>query len=412
MTRSTLNPRTGLNQVAADFSRQTGKRCSDSAIMKKSIPIRSTRKLCALLSAVTLCCAMLPHIAQAVFPPPDGGYSGGNTAEGALSLLNLNTGHFNTAIGAHALRENRNSNYNTAVGAGALLSNTAERNTATGTGALLSNTTGITNTANGAFSLFFNTAGTGNTAIGLQALFSNNIGSYNTAIGFDALINSTGGGNIALGASAGESVTTADNVICIGSPGGNVSDSCFIGNIRDVTTNNADAVPVVIDSAGQLGTVSSSRRFKKDIEPMDKASETLFALNPVTFHYKNDKTNTPQFGLVAEEVAKVNPDLVVRDKNGRIYSVRYDAINAMLLNEFLKEHKKVQNLEAAIAQQRKDFQAAIAQQAKMREETAAKQHRQIQALTAVLKEQAAQIQRVTAQVELNKTESETVARAR
>jgi hypothetical protein len=170
-------------------------------------------------------------------------------------------------------------------------------------------------------------------------------------------------------------VTTANNVICIGAnvSGANVSNTCFIGNIRGVTTINANALPVVIDAANQLGTMSSSARFKKEIKPMASASEAILALNPVTFHYKSDKTGTPQFGLIAEEVAAVNPNLVVRDENGEVYTVRYDAVNAMLLNEFLKEHKKTEKLEAAVA-----------------------------SLVATVNEQAAQIQRVSAQLEASK----------
>jgi hypothetical protein len=151
-------------------------------------------------------------------------------------------------------------------------------------------------------------------------------------------------------------------VICIGHSvtGVNVSGTCFIGNIRGVTTQNANALPVLIDGAGQLGTASSSQRFKHDIKPMGKASEALLALEPVTFHYKSDSTNIPQFGLIAEEVAKVNPDLVVRDENGEIYTVRYDAVNAMLLNEFLKEHRKNEEHEATIARLEKQIQALAA----------------------------------------------------
>jgi hypothetical protein len=182
-----------------------------------------------------------------------------------------------------------------------------------------------------------------------------------------------------LGAGAGGNVIGASNVICIGAAGADVDDSCFIGNIRDVTTGIADAMPVVIDSAGQLGTASSSQRFKNEIKPMEKMSEAILALNPVTFHFKSDSKRTPQFGLIAEEVAKVNPDLVVRDKNGEIYSVRYDAVNAMLLNEFLKEHKKVKQLEGTIA-----------------------------TLAATVKEQAAQIQKVNAQLEVSKSAPQTV----
>ena len=119
-----------------------------------------------------------------------------------------------------------------------------------------------------------------------------------------------------------------------------MSNSCFIGQIRGVTTAQNNAIPVLIDSAGQLGTTSSSRRYKKEIKPMDQASEAILGLKPVTFHYKSDNTGTPQFGLIAEEVAEVNPDLVVRDEKGEIYTVRYEAVNAMLLNEFLKEHRE------------------------------------------------------------------------
>ncbi len=183
-----------------------------------------------------------------------------------------------------------------------------------------------------------------------------------------------------MGSGAGNSVTTANNVICIGAvSGANVSNSCFIGNIRGVTTVNT-AIPVLIDTVGQLGTASSSRRFKKEIKPMDSVSEAILALKPVTFHYKSDKTNRPEFGLIAEEVAEVNPDLVVRDENGEIYTVRYDAVNAMLLNEFLKEHRVVQEQEATITQLKKDFGATIAQ------------------LTARLDGQASQIQKVSARL--------------
>jgi hypothetical protein len=191
---------------------------------------------------------------------------------------------------------------------------------------------------------------------------------------------------VALGHGAGLGVTTASNVICIGADGADVNNSCFIGNIRGVTTPNADAVPVLIDSAGQLGTMSSSRRFKEEIKPMDKASESILALKPVTFHYKSDNTGTAQFGLIAEEVARENPDLVVRDKNGEIYTVRYDAVNAMLLNEFLKEHGKVEEQEKTIAELKSGMTA----------------------LAATVKEQAAQIQKVSAQLEASKATPQVV----
>jgi hypothetical protein len=357
-----------------------------------------------LLATVTLTVigfAFSPK-AQAVSPPPDGGYPGGNTAEGQDALLSLTTGIFNTAVGFFSLRSDSIGVFNTAVGAGALLANDGDNNTATGAGALLSNTDlGIRNTANGTFALFSNTEGQFNTAIGDEALFANTTGSFNTAIGRGALdSNTTGNGNVALGNLAGFNVATGSNVICIGNgvTGGDVSNTCFIGNIRDVTTQNADAIAVVVDSAGQLGTMSSSARFKKEVKPMDKGSEAILALKPVTFHYKSDKTDTPQFGLIAEEVAQVDPDLVVRDKNGEIYTVRYEAVNAMLLNEFLKEHRKVEGLESAMAQQRKDFEAAIAQQRTTTE-----------ALVARLNEQEAQIQNVGAQVEERKAMSKMLA---
>jgi Chaperone of endosialidase len=202
--------------------------------------------------------------------------------------------------------------FNTATGAGALSNNTiGNDNTANGVGRLSSNTLGSDNTASGLSALSSNTSGDLNVAYGVEALFSNTTGTANTAIGTSALQNNiTGTGNVALGAGAGSGITTADFVIAIGEDvaGANVSGSCFISNIRGVTTANADAIPVLIDSLGQLGTASSSRRFKKEIKPMDKASEAILALKPVTFHYKSDKANTPQFGLIAEEVAEVNPD--------------------------------------------------------------------------------------------------------
>ena len=163
-----------------------------------------------------------------------------------------------------------------------------------------------------------------------------------------------------MGDGAGNNVTTADNVICIGSISLSVSGSCFIGNIRNVTTAHADVIPVLIDSFGQLGTASSSRRFKKEIKPMDSASEAILALKPVTFHYKSEAKGTAQFGLIAEDVAEVNPDLVVRDEKGEIHTVRYDAVDAMLLNEFLKEHRKLEEQGAIIAKQQKQIEALTA----------------------------------------------------
>jgi hypothetical protein len=364
--------------------------------LKKATPL--------FLVALGLVCFGLSPSMQAVVPAPDGGYAGGNTAEGQSALLSLTSGGFNTAIGFLSGRSNTTGNFNTAVGAGTLLANTADDNTATGAGALLSNTTGMQNTAYGAFALASNTTGSFNTADGGSALGRNTMGSSNTAIGEATLFNNTTGiSNIALGVGAGSGVTTASGVIAIGANGADVSGSCFIGNIRGVITGNADAIPVLIDSVGQLGTASSSRRYKTDIKPMDKDSESILALKPVSFRYKVHKDTTLQFGLIAEEVAAVNPDLVVRDANGEIYTVRYDAVNAMLLNEFLKEHRTVQELKStartqdatisqlkSTAQQQKDFQATVAQQQK-----------QIEALTTGL-------QKVSAQLEASKPATQVV----
>ena len=347
-----------------------------------------------------VCIGLLPKV-QAVNPPPDGGYPGGNTAEGQAALLSLTTGGFNTAVGYFSLLANTTGSFNTAVGAGALDLNTENNNTATGAAALLFNTTGTGNTANGTAALEFNETGSFNTATGAFALFQNT-GSDNAAIGTGALqFNTTGSGNIALGNGAGSGIGTADSVICIGTFGANVSNSCYIGNIRGVTPANADAVPVLIDSAGQLGTTSSSRRYKKEIKPMNQTSEAILGLKPVTFHYKSDKTNTPQFGLIAEEVAKVNSELVVRDKNGEIYTVRYEAVNAMLLNEFLKEHRNVEAQHSKIEKQ----QAMIAQLksgATKQEARISQLNKDMKILTAQLEEQAAQIQKVSAQMEASR----------
>ncbi len=329
-----------------------------------------------------------------------------NTATGDSALFNNNTGSRNTANGNPALGKQyrratttrpsellrcnptRPADQNTATGVQALSGNTAGIvNTATGYQALASNTDGTSNTATGVDALQDTTTGGGNTATGYQALLHNDSGDYNTAIGLFALGSlTTGSNNTGLGRSAGTSVTTADHVICIGDnvSGANVSNSCYIGSIFGQTSSGGAAV--FINNSGKLGTTTSSRRFKEDIKRMDTASEALFALQPVTFRYKKeiDPQSIPQFGLVAEDVEKVNPDLVVRDKEGKLYSVRYEAVNAMLLNEFLKEHRKVQEQEAMITQLKKDFRATVVQ------------------LTTRLDEQAAQIQNVSAQLEVSK----------
>jgi hypothetical protein len=265
------------------------------------------------------------------------------------------------------------SDANTFLGDNALSNNTGGFNTAVGSGALGLNTTGADNTANGAEALFFNTTGNNNTANGAVALFNNTSGDGNTAAGVEALNNNTSGsGNIALGNAAGENLTTGDNNIDIGNGGvagesntirigtQGTQTSTYIAGISGV--NIARGLVVEVDATGHLGTRGSSQCFKDQIRPMDKASEAILALKPVTFRYKKeiDPEGTPQFGLVAEQVEQVNPDLVVRDKKGKPYSVRYDEVNAMLLNEFLKEHKTVQKQGAIIARQQKQIEALTA----------------------------------------------------
>jgi len=480
--------------------------------MNRLIQFRQSTTL--FLIILLLAFFALPQRTRAVSPAPDGGYPGGNTAEGKNALLSLTTGGFNTAVGYLSLGTDNTGALNTGIGAGALLANTADEITAVGAGALLSNTTGPFNTATGAFALLSNTTGSDNTALGsaalesnttgvqntavgsaalvgntgsyntavgytalflnttgspnsafgwgalkantsgsyntafgYAALYSNTTGGYNTAVGDGALFNDTTGGpntatgtdalynnvegaantatgfeallgnttganntadgngalasntdgnnntavggnaldlstgtfNTALGYTAGHNITTATNVICIAHPGQNVDNTTWLGNVYNVTTQSGTTAPVVVSDSGQLGTVASSERFKKDIATMNKASETILSLRPVTFHYKTDTNGTPQFGLIAEEVAKINPALVLPDKEGKPYTVRYDAVNAMLLNEFLKEHRTVDELRATVAQQQK----------------------QLEAMTAGL-------QKVSAQLELNKAAPQTV----
>jgi hypothetical protein len=486
---------------------------------------------------VGLVALTLGRLAQAIVPAPDGGYPGGNTAEGRNALFGLTTGTYNTAVGLFSLTSNMTGGLNTGLGAGTLLANTAGENTAVGTAALLSNTTASGNTAVGGFALFSNTTGgtvgnvqgydigpnvavgaealesntvagantamgyralqrfttgpvdfeqlglctavgfqalgnatggagnsgfgyqtlfnntggSGNAAIGAQALFNNTIGdgniaigvsslfnnsigrwnvaiggstlinnvtgesntavgqqamqsnvsgSNNTALGFEALIDNTNGShNIAVGDGAGVNVMTADRVICIGAVGEDTSNTCYIGQIFNTVSAGGSAV--LIDANNKLGTITSSRRFKDEIKPMEQASEALFALKPVTFRYKKqiDPSRLSQFGLVAEEVERVNPDLVVHDKEGKPYSVRYDAINAMLLNEFLKEHQKVRQLEHAVAQQRDRFEATVAELKK-----------EIADVVAHSKNHGEQIEKVRARVELKNAEARRVAK--
>jgi hypothetical protein len=263
-----------------------------------------------------------------------------NTATGAFALFSNITGSGNTANGILALSANTSGFNNTAIGVRALQSaTTANGNTATGAGALLNDNTGANNTANGQNALFRNTIGANNTANGFSALFNNTMGARNIALSFNAGVNlTTGSSNIDIG---NPGVAAESATIRIGGQG--TQTRTFVAGISGSAIAGTS---VVVNPAGRLGTVASSQRFKDDVKPMNKASEAILALKPVTFSYKKEiyPTGTTQFGLVAEEVEKVNRDLVVRDKEGKPYSVRYDQVNAMLLNEFLKEHSTVQEL--------------------------------------------------------------------
>jgi trimeric autotransporter adhesin len=443
-----------------------------------------------LLLVFALALFVVSHTAQAVDPPPDGGYPNNNTAEGTDALFQLAGGFDNTAIGFDALFSNTAGSSNTAVGSFALQSNTTgidntangsfallenttgdantangiaalqsnttgNSNTATGTVALANNTSGSDNTANGGFALQSNTTGIANTANGFQALLKNTTGientahgsnalsnnttascstangydalrsnttggrntatgwgalelnttgGHNTANGFEALFaNKTGGNNIALGYLAGHNLTTGSNNIDIGNQGVAAEGktirigtkvthtNTYIAGISGVTV--AGGIGVIIDTNGHRGTVVSSARFKEAIKPMDKASEAILALQPVTFRYKHeiDPDGIPQFGLVAEQVEKVNPDLVARDADGKVNTVRYEAVNAMLLNEFLKQHRIVQEQQAPIAFLKNKFESTVAQQQK-----------QIEALIAT-------VQKVSDQIALSKPTPQLVA---
>jgi hypothetical protein len=333
-----------------------------------------------------------------------------NTAIG-FQALSKNNGFENTAVGKTALASNSSGNYNTAIGSLALFNNTGgSGNTATGETALVNNTTGGGNSAHGEDALRSNSTGNTNAANGAQALYANTSGSDNTAVGFGALGGNTiGGQNIALGVNAGMNLTTGSNNIDVGHSGvagetgkiriGTASKqtATFIAGISGVAVTGSQ---VVVNSSGKLGIAGSSARFKQAIKPMDKTSEAILALEPVTFRYKEeiDPDASPQFGLVAEQVEKVNPDLVLRDAEGKVNTVRYEAVNAMLLNEFLKHHRKVEEQEVTIAQQRKDFQATSTRL----EATVARQQNEIKSLTASLREQASKVQKISDQVELSK----------
>jgi uncharacterized coiled-coil protein SlyX len=384
--------------------------------------------------------AITPSV-QAVTPAPDGGYPNRNTAEGQDALLSLTFGNDNTAIGFRALYSNTIGSFNTAIGSQALYSNQTafgntaigfatlvanvggDSNTATGFGALNTNITGDNNTATGTETLFHNTSGGGNTAAGFaalrnnqsgggniangyRALYNNVTGFWNIATGYQALQNNQGGSfNIALGVNAGSAITGSSNIdigntgvagdaqkIRIGTKG--THNGTFIAGISGVAVSGAQ---VVVNANGKLGVAASSARFKKAIKPMDHASQAIHRLEPVTFRYNEelDPNGIPQFGLIAEDVEKVNPDLVVRDEDGKVNTVRYEAVNAMLLNEFLKEHRKVEEQESTIDQ----LKATVAKQQDVFAAKIAQQQKQIETLTAT-------VQKVSNQLQLSKSSAQ------
>src|SRR5437867_6171585 len=357
----------------------------------------------AILS-VLACFALLPQTRADDPVPPS------NTADGQGALGSLTTGLYNSAFGFLSVLSLSDASFDTGMGAGALLVDTAGANTAVGAGALFSNTTGADNNAFGTFAMFnnvggffnnahgrnalLNSQGSENNAFGDLAMENNTTGASNTAIGDDALDNNVDGSfNVAVGDEAGTGLgASVNNCIAINVPGAGpfavLDNTCFIGSIFDQPVSDVGTQEAVfVDQFNVIGISASSRRFKHDIQPMDKASEAVLALKPVTFKYNADKNGRTQYGLIAEEVATVNPDLVVQHKDGEISTVRYEQVNAMLLNEFLKEHKKVQNLEVTVAQQQQGMEV----------------------LTAQLKEQAAQIQKVSAQLEVSKPAPQVVA---
>jgi Chaperone of endosialidase len=303
---------------------KTQKRIAAQGILERTTPSKYSRTVWnkAFVAIMTGLFSLVSS--EAVLPPPDAGHDNGNTAEGTKALFSNTTGQANTAMGV---------------------------------GALYKNTTGVGNTATGMAALGSNTTGFSNTAIGARALMMNTTGNY----------------NVALGDSAGESLSTGDNNIHIGHNVSGVageSNTIRIGNtdiiatyIRGISRQTAaGGAAVFVDSNGKLGTMTASTRFTDEIKPMDQASEAILTLKPVSFCYKQeiDPKSIRQFGLIAEEVEKVNPDLVGRDEQGKAYSVRYDAVNAMLLNEFLKEHGKVEKLETTVARQQEQIETLTA----------------------------------------------------
>jgi hypothetical protein len=313
-----------------------------------------------------------------------------NTANGHGALYGNSVGDNNTAVGFQALYNSLGGSDNTATGSQALMNTIGDYNTANGFQALRNNDVGQGNVANGIQALYSNTTGNQNTADGAYALYYNTTGAFNTAIGTLALAsNTTGRHNTALGEDAGLNLTTGDGNVCIGYDVRGVAGEYDTTRIRNIYPRLATERAVYVTSDNKLGTLFSTRRVKDDIKPMDKASEAILALKPVTFRYKKEvePNRVIQFGLIAEEVAEVDPDLVILDTKGKPESVRYEAINSMLLNEFLKEHRRVEMQQATIAELKT---------------TVAKQQTGIEALAVQVKEQAEELQKVSDQIKVSK----------
>jgi hypothetical protein len=282
------------------------------------------------------------------------GLANWNTAVGSQALFTNMDGSLNSAIGFQALYFNSSGIENTAVGSDALARNdTGGGNNAVGAFALAGNVSGFANNAHGRNALQASN-GDQNNAFGDSAMLNNKIGSSNIAIGDHALASCVdGNSNIAIGDQAGTGIIHASNNIMIGvsnvsSAFGEADNTTYINHIFGQPVGVGPGQAVFVDSDGVLGFTTSSRRVKHDIKPMNEASEALYGLRPVTFKYNKDKSGMTCFGLIAEDVAEVNPELVLRDKQGEASSVRYEQINAMLLNEFLKEHRKVEQLEKQV----------------------------------------------------------------
>jgi trimeric autotransporter adhesin len=302
-----------------------------SQLVRNSIN-RSAWRRGLIPGALVLVTALLALSPQAGAVCEEGCGDNGNTFLGEGALSNNTTGAENTATGSLALSNNTEGSNNTATGINALRSNTTgSDNTAIGAGALTRNTTANSNTATGPNALGRNTTGYRNTAIGYAALSHNVTGYGNTAIGFQALNQNTESNNIGLGFNAGSNLTTGSGNVCIGYNVLGVAGESYTTRISNIYSSLASARPVYINSDNKIGTLVSSRRFKEEIKPMDKVSEAILSLKPVSFHYKKEvePNGAIMFGLIAEDVEKVDPDLVTRNDKGEAETVRYEAVNAI-----------------------------------------------------------------------------------